>query len=121
MKEETKIYLSLSQYLQLQYPDIVFHFDIKLQSLGAGIINKRMNPINGFSDLVIFEPRGNLHGLFLEIKKDGEKLFKINGEYKTPHLKEQADFLEKMNQKGYYAKFGIGWEECIDIIKKYLG
>lgn len=72
------------------------------------------------------------HGLFLELKKDGETLYpgprakkrfkSIDGkEYKTEHLMEQADVLYKLRNAGYAAEFAIGFDEAIKIIDEYLG
>lgn len=71
-------------------------------------------------------------GLFLELKKDGEKLYpgnraknrfkSIDGkEYRTEHLKEQADTLFKLRQRGYEAEFAIGFDKAKAIVDDYLG
>ena len=70
-------------------------------------------------------------GLFLELKKEGEKLLvgkrvknrflSIDGkEYKTEHLKEQADVIYELNQRGYAAYFAVGFEQAKQIIDDYL-
>ena len=93
---------------------------MKLQSLGAGVLNKRMNPFDGFPDLLILEPRREYHGLLLEIKRDDEKLLNKKGKYKTPHLEQQSIILHKLSAKKYYTSFGIGFDNCKEIIEKYL-
>jgi len=78
------------------------------------------------------EPAWYAHGLFLELKKDGETLYpgprakkrfkSIDGkEYKNEHLMEQADVLFKLRKAGYAAEFAIGFDEAIRIIDEYLG
>ena len=71
------------------------------------------------------------NGLMIELKKDGEKLLagpraknrflSIDGkEYKTEHLKEQADVIYELNRRGYAAYFAVGFEEAKQIIDDYL-
>ena len=90
-----------------------------------------MHPERGYPDLFIAESSTNiwdstvrewgLHfGLYIEIKKDGEKLTKKDGSWRTPHIAEQAEMLEKLRQAGYKAEFGIGFEGCKLIIDDYL-
>ena len=72
-------------------------------------------------------------GLFIELKKEGEKLYpgprshpcnrfkSIDGkEYRTQHLCEQADVLKKLRERGYCAEFAVGFEEAKRIIDTYL-
>lgn len=72
------------------------------------------------------------NGLFLELKKDGEKLYpgpraknrfksKDGKEYKTEHLMEQADCLYDLRGRSYCAEFAIGFDEAKKIITAYLG
>lgn len=60
-------------------------------------------------------------GLFLELKKEGTRLQKKNGEWSTEHIAEQAKILEKLRQRGYCAEFAIGFDEAKKIIDEYLG
>lgn len=71
-------------------------------------------------------------GLYLELKKEGEKIYpgsraknrfksKDGKEYKTEHLMEQADCLYDLRQRGYCAEFAIGFDEAKRIIDEYLG
>ena len=122
--------------------------DLKL-TMGQAAKHKRLHPTRGYPDLFIAEPkvakaqcrvltdeeRGelekgmdfisvkiqqNYYGLYLEIKKDGEKLTKKDGSWRTPHIVEQAQMLEKLRARGYKAEFGVGLEECKQIIDNYL-
>lgn len=113
----------LSVYIRNQYPNVVFHFDTgsgtKL-TMGQAVKMKCLNPLRGYPDLFIAEPRNGYNGLFIEIKKDGEKLLKRNKEFKTGHLEEQSSFLTILTAKGYKALFGVGYDECKKIIDEYL-
>ncbi len=60
-------------------------------------------------------------GLFLELKKEGARLKKKNGEWATEHIAEQAEVLEGLRQRSYCAEFAVGFEEAKKIIDEYLG
>ena len=71
-------------------------------------------------------------GLYLELKKEGEKLYpgpraknrfksKDGKEYKNAHVMEQADCLHDLRQRGYCAEFAIGFDAAKKIIDEYLG
>lgn len=97
---------------------------------GQAAKHKRLHPERGYPDLfiarhgeVIFGPcndRRLVYGLYLEIKKDDEKLTKKDGSWRTPHIAEQAEMLERLRQVGYKAEFGVGFEACKQIIDEYL-
>ena len=119
---EAKEHEQLCTWIKLQYPGVVFNSDlsgIKL-TIGQAVKAKKMRSSRAFPDLVIYEQRKGYNGLFIELKKTGEKLFKRNGEYKTEHLKEQAEMLEKLTQRGFMAVFAIGFDEAKKIIKDYF-
>ena len=89
-----------------------------------------MHPERGYPDLfiarsgeIVFGPcndRKLVYGLYIEIKKDGEKLTKKDGSWRTPHIAEQAEMLERLRQAGYRAEFGVGFSECKQIIDEHL-
>lgn len=60
-------------------------------------------------------------GLYLELKKEGTRLKKKNGDWATEHIAEQAKVLEKLRDRGYCAEFAVGFEEAKRIIDEYLG
>lgn len=62
-----------------------------------------------------------LCGLFIELKKEGTRLKKKNGDWATDHIAEQADVLEKLRARGYCAEFAVGFDEAKRIIDEYLG
>lgn len=151
MKEEN-VQVRVAQYLATNYPSVQFHSDFgsgcKLTK-GQAIKQKRQNAgRRGWPDMFIAQSKvitlvkrsdeegGSTiqikFGLFLELKKEGEKLLvgpraknrflSIDGkEYKTEHLKEQADVIYELNQRGYIASFAVGFEEAKRIIDDYLG
>ena len=122
MSSEAQLHEAVCDYIRLQYPDVLFNSDmsgVKL-TMGQAIKAKKLRSSKGFPDLVIYEPRNGKHGLFLELKRKGEQLFKKDGSFKTEHLKDQSEVIAKLNRTNYVALFVIGFEEAKYIIDKYL-
>jgi hypothetical protein len=108
--------------MRLQYPAVLFHFDLaglNLSRAQAGMM-KAIQGNRGFPDLFIAESKLGYHGLFIEVKVEGTKLYKRNFEAVAPHIAEQLEFHEGLRLKGYKCEFGIGWDECKEIIDQYL-
>jgi len=122
--QEKNIYYQLAQYMWHQYPKIIYKFDsaadMKLTKAAAGRL-KALNPTRGFPDLVIFARRGIHSGLFIEIKKDGNSPLKKDGTLKkNEHLHEQNRMHIRLRKEGYTGGFGVGFDECIQMIDSYL-
>jgi hypothetical protein len=127
--KESDLQVQVADYLRLRYPDVLFHSDfgsgIKLTK-GQAIKQKRQNGgRRGWPDMFIAEPRatkrGNRVGLFIELKKDGARLWKKDGTPASDHIEEQARVLSELQMRGYEAKFAVGFEETKQIIDDYLG
>lgn len=122
---ELQLYEQVAQYLNLKYPHVVYHFDLsglwtpshKLRNL-YGRLNARAWP-----DLFIAQSdsRGN-NGLFLELKKEGSKVYLKDGEtlIANLHVREQAAMLISLERLGYAASFAVGYDETISLIDWYL-
>lgn len=115
----------LARFLSLQYPDVLFHFDygsgVKL-NIGQAIKNKKLNK-RAWPDLLIAEARGGHAGLFLELKREGTKLYKRDGSLRRlhgSHEPEQADTLLALRFRGYQAQFAIGYDDAVMQITDYL-
>ena len=131
---EHNLYEQIARYLQFQYPNVIYRFDVGADlklTMGQAAKHKRLHPERGYPDLFIAESSTNIwnspvrewglyFGLYIEIKKDGEKLNKKDGSWRTPHIAEQAGMLENLRARGYRAEFGIGFDECKHIIDEYL-
>jgi hypothetical protein len=112
----------IAMYIKLQYPTVIFHFDLaglNLSKAQAGM-NKAIQFHRGFPDLFIAEPRMGYSGMFIEVKAEGTKLYKKNFEAYTPHIAEQSEFMDILRIKGYKCEFGVGWDECHKLIDQYL-
>jgi len=74
---------------------------LKQQGVKAGIL-----------DLMLCVPRGDYHGLAIELKKPG-------GKCKSPSL-EQLEYIVFLTKQGYYARVSNDFDEVKTIILGYL-
>lgn len=123
-QSEEAIHGQVCDYIRLQYPEVIFRSDHeagrKRHPAEQGKI-KRLNSSRAWPDLFLPEPRSGFHGLFVEIKRDGVRIKKADGNYvKDDHLREQALMLHTLGTHGYFATFGVGFDHCKQIIDEYL-
>ena len=122
MSEKT-LHRGVCDYIRYQYPEVMFNTDLsgsmKL-TIGQAVALKSLRSQRGFPDLTIYEPRNGWHGLFLELKKEGEKLYKKDGSPTTPHISEQLECLLKLRLRGYCVAFAVGFDEAKMLIDDYL-
>jgi hypothetical protein len=119
---EYQICKDIAQYMRLQHPAVIFHWDyagLNLSKAQAGRM-KAIQSNHKWPDLYIAEPRDKFHGMFLEIKSEGTRLYKKNTEPATPHLNEQEDCLFALEDKDYFARFAVGFDEAKKLIDDYL-
>lgn len=113
---EHNLYEQIARYLQQQYPDVIYRFDlaadIKLTP-GQAAKHHRLHPKRGYPDLFIAEQKhwhydspcaevcdSNCYaGLMIEIKKDGTKL-KRDKDAKKPlkgetKVRKKGDWFDK--------------------------
>lgn len=89
-------------------------------TIGQATQAKSLRSNQGFPDIVIYEPRGIYHGLFIELKREGERIFKKDNTPATPHIAEQCDCMNKLEERGYCPRFAIGFDEAKVQIDFYL-
>lgn len=73
----------------------------------------------GYPDLFIAEARDKFHGFFLEIKE--KKIHKLDGGFVDERTERQARMITQLILRGYWADFGIGFDDCIGKIDNYMG
>lgn len=131
--KESDLQIMVADYLRLRYPDVIFHSDygsgIKLTA-GQAARQKRMNGgRRAYPDMFIAKPRLTMqddmpvyiHGLFIELKKEGTKIRKKDGELvANEHIREQAKMLRELEQNGYMAVFACGFDQAKKVIDWYL-
>ena len=122
MKPEERIHFNLADYTKLQYPTVFFISESSgvRTSIGLATKLKRTRSAHTHVDIYFLEPVGKYSGLFLELKDGKDKIFKKNGDYKTEHVENQADTIEKLNKKGYYATFAWSFDMAKEILDDYL-
>lgn len=122
--KEHDIYKMIADYLRYQYPTVIYRFDLAADlklTMGQASKHKRLQRYRGYPDLFIAEPKGAYHGLYLEIKKDGVRIFKQDGTLVSDeHIREQFDMLADLRQHGYAAEFAIGFEGAKKLIDDYM-
>lgn len=125
-KPEYILCRQIACYLRSKYPDVIYHFDLaglNLSKAQAGMM-KGIQGKRGWPDLAILQPRTidgqHYNGAFIELKPEGTKLQKRNGDFATPHLTEQADMIVDLSLRGYFAYFACGYDNAINIIDWYL-
>jgi len=122
-KVEESVHLAIAKYIKLQYPNVIFFSEpsglrvtIGLRKLLKGLRSESKLP-----DLFIAEPRNQFAGLFIEIKASVDTLYTKDGRIKNiEHIKEQLEMLERLQNKGFKAVFGAGFDDCKEIIDEYL-
>ena len=121
---EYLLYKQVSTYLRYQYPKVIWRFDmagLNLSKAQAGQ-NKAIQCGKGYPDLFIAQRsfQGEYLGLFIELKPEGTKLYKVNGEPINDHIRDQINYLFELDKRGYAVAFGIGFEATMKIINNYL-
>jgi hypothetical protein len=120
-KKEESLQIAISNYIRLQYPDVIFTFEASGLWLPIGLAKKTkaMRSDTGLPDLLIFEPKGKFHGLFIELK--AKTIYKKDGGYlKDDHIEDQTHLLHRLKVKGYMAVFAIGFDDAKKIIDSYF-
>jgi len=119
---EKQTHIAFCKYMKLQYPDLIFITEASGLRLPIGMAKqlKSMRSTDGLPDIFIARAVRPYNGLFIELKRDGEKLTKLDGTYKTPHLENQATTMRKLYGEGYAVGFAIGLDEAVSILRKYM-
>lgn len=130
---EEQLSVQLAQYMRLKYPNVLFHYDYgsgaKLTT-GQAIRQKHLNGgRRAWPDLFIAEPRVDsgdsefpivYMGLFIELKRDGTRLKRRDGNWASQHICEQAYMLQRLSERHYLAKFATGFDDAKQLIDDYL-
>ncbi len=80
-----------------------------------GALMKRMGLRKDTPDIFIMYPAWGYHGLIIEVKELNPK----TGKYGRP-TPGQKRKIQKLQELGYCAAFGYGYDATIDIIENYL-
>ena len=120
---EYEIYAAIAKYMKLKYPGVLFRFDaagLNLSRTQAGK-NKAIQGDRGWPDFFLAKACKGYHGLVLEIKVEGKKLFKKDGvTHVDDHVAEQIKMIDRLIDAGYKVGFVFGTDHAILVIDQYL-
>ena len=123
--KESSLQIVVVRYINLVHPSAIVVADPNGLRLSIGMAQQlksmRVPENGGHPDLWIFEPRGIYHGLFIELKRENEKIFKANSfEFKSDHIAKQDEMHRRLRAKGYYGHFAIGFDQAKRLIDGYF-
>jgi hypothetical protein len=122
-RPEEKLHFQISDYLKLQYPKVFFISESSGLRVSQGLASKlkRVRSNHVHLDLYVLEPKGQYHGLILELKAtDIYKKTKPLELLKNDHVADQAETIKKLNKKGYKAAFAVEFVQAKKLIDEYL-
>ena len=120
---EKQLHKAVCEYIRYQYPKVMFNSDLSgatKMTIGQAVQIKKLRSNRGWPDIFIAEARGESHGLWLELKAEGTKLLKKNGDFVNDHIAEQNECLLRLIERGYEAYFAIGFENTKALIDEYF-
>lgn len=121
---EYVVHQMVCKYIKAKYPNAVFNSDGAGQNQTSKFARGQATMLRssrGYPDLFLAVPKGTFHGLFLELKRENASVYLKNGTLSTnEHIQEQAEVLQKLVNAGYYADFGIGFDDAIKKIDWYM-
>ena len=122
--KEKQLHKQICKFIKLQYPKVIFLSDMSglKVSIGTAIQMKALRSSRGLPDLLLLKPNKDFYGLFIEIKTKTSDVYLKDGKTlrNNEHVKEQSEMLDRLSKLGYKAVYGIGYDNCINIIKEYL-
>ena len=122
-KPEQNLQKQLCQWIRIQYPDIYFMSDasgLPIGSWGLRNLLKTTRSKHAALDLVILEPRGEYHGLVIELKAKSPYQKDSVSLKNDEHLLEQAKSMRGLHGKNYQVGFIWDFEQGIKYINEYL-
>lgn len=112
-------------YLKSVYPNVLFTtglMGIKLPDWAMWLLIV-LGYRPGTTDIMIFEPRGQFHGLMIEMKRPKTSYIE-NGEKKTlypsPVSDEQKAMHTALNERGYLTTVCYGFSSAQNVINEYM-
>jgi len=134
-KAEENIQIAFCKYVKVRHPEVIFFCDLtsgmKLP-MHVAARNKIMRSSRGMPDFCAMF-RGKV--MFLELKKEKAEVYNQNGTFrkkeiivkkgsivieKYDHVQEQEAMLKRFRSMGFYAEFGLGLDDCIMHIDKWV-
>lgn len=123
MNKEESLHSGLCRWLRMQYRGVIFNSDMSGVRLHRGLQGKvaRLRSHKGQPDITIYEMKHGFGGLLLELKAEGTRILLKDGSMtKDKHIREQAEILKQLQNRGYLANFAVGIDESMAVINWYL-
>lgn len=128
---EAQLQIAVAEYIATKYPKVLFHSDfgsgVKLTARQAAVQSRQNAGRRGWPDIFIATPRRLfpesekwICGLFIELKAEGVRIYKRNGDYASKHIAEQGKVLDALVEEGYLGVFCCGFDDAVKIIDYYL-
>lgn len=122
-KDEQKLF---KKYMDIQWPEVLWNFDMGGAMLGSyayAMEMHRQGNRKGWPDIFVAEAKGEYHGLFIELKKTGTKLYTKKGEPikgSKDRIATQLAVLSHLEKKGYKAIMAFGFDEARKVLEDYM-
>lgn len=123
MKKEASLHNAVARYIAMQYPRCIFNTDLSgiRLTMGQSMQIKKLRSSNSFPDVVIYQPMGEFHGLFIELKERGRKMVRKDGYLVADQgIRDQNKMLHRLEELGYCARFGHGFDQTQELIDWYM-
>ena len=121
--DEDRVHRQVVEWLKLVHPGVLFHTDAAGE-LMLDSMRMRQGALNlpgiSWPDIQIMAAHRGYFGLFIEMKREGEKLYNDAGIFKNEHLQRQDRTLWLLTERNYLAVFEKGFEAIIEKINWYL-
>jgi hypothetical protein len=114
----------IAEYLRENHPTIPFQVDLSGEALSkSAALRSSKNRAGLFKmpDLTVYVKKGSYGCLMLELKKLSAHPLKKDGTLKkNEHIELQARSIEWLRNHGQCADFGVGYQDTINKINRYL-
>jgi hypothetical protein len=120
---ESDLHANVCNYLRLMWPGVVFWSDGSGNNLSPvqAARNTALRSSRGIPDLLILAKRGPYGACALELKTEKNTPYLKSGKLSTDaHVQEQAEVLQALMNVGYFATFGVGFDDCVAKIEWYF-
>lgn len=120
---EAQIQTKIVKYIKTNYPGALFQSNARDNvnlSVAARKNAKAAGFQRGWPDLMIYEPSHPFVGLALELKTESARIYKLDGEPASKHIREQRDKLIELKQRKWNADFALGFEDAVAKIDEYM-
>lgn len=124
MNSEKQLHKAICRYIDLQYPDVIYLSDPSGMRVTPGLmmeIKAKRCKRYALPDLIILHPNKHYKGMMIEIKKDLSQIVTKSGDIrKSKHVQDQLRTLERLQELGYAAIFGVSFEQMKSAINQYM-